>query len=256
MYSVVPPALSTETLTQVSSVKVNGGNFFPRFGGEFPVKTVFKSAWEFDVGEWRPRIIKMADENERWQTLNLRRYFPGGKLEEFHLVDANLWGTSRGPRHSGVILSRYAGVLSEFTTSFTAPMVLVFKHLNQISVALKAIHSIGVVHCDVKPSNVFLDGPCNAFLADFGSMAPVQERVESRTLGYCVAEHLADHLPADPVMDWVSLVITGLQLIRKIVIDENPVKLPALAKCVDDLRSDKEPVHLKIVEIFDTYVKA
>lgn len=197
----------------------------------------------------------MADENERWQTLNLRRCFPGRKLEDLHLVDANLWGTSRGPRHSGVIVSRYAGVLSEFTTSFTPPPVLVLKHLNQISVALQAVHSIGVVHCDVKPSNIFLDSTCNAFLADFGSMTPIQEKLDSRTLGYCVAEHLAERLPAHPVMDWASLVITGLQLVRKIVIDENPVRFLALSKCVDGLRSDTEPAHMKIVELFDTFVK-
>eukprot|EP01031_Cornospumella_fuschlensis_P033254 gene33255-40232_t len=60
---------ASQTLTQVSHVKVNGDNFFLRFGGEFPVATVFTSAWEFDSDEWRPRIIKMADEKERWHTL-------------------------------------------------------------------------------------------------------------------------------------------------------------------------------------------
>lgn len=196
----------------------------------------------------------MAGLNEKWQTLNLRRCFPGGSLEEYHLVDVKLWGNERGPHHSGVIMPRYAGVLSEFTNSMTAPPALVLQHLNQISLALQSLHSIRVVHCDVKPSNIFLDGTCNAFLADFGSMVPFQERVESRTFGYCVAEHFADRLLADPVMDWASLLITGLQLLRKIVVQENPVTFVNLSTCIDGLREDTEPAHSKLVEIFDTYV--
>lgn len=237
---------------------MSGDYHFPRFGGKLPFATIFKSAWELDAkdNKWKPRIIKMASLHEKWQTLNLRQQFPAvTNLEELQLVDVKMWGCERGPRQSGVILPRYAGVLSEFTNRITAPPALVLQHLNQISVALQAIHSIGQVHCDVKPSNIFLNDTCNAFLADFGSMTPYQAEVQSRTMAYCVAEHLADRIPAHPVMDWASLVITGLQLLRKIVITEKPVNLEYLSRCVDSLRSDiEEPAHLKIVEIFDTHV--
>lgn len=199
----------------------------------------------------------MACMNEKWHTLNMHRHFPGRKLEEFHLVDANLWGNPRGPLQSGVTLPRYAGVLAEFTAtsgSITASPVLVLKQLSQISIALQTLHSIGVVHCDVKPSNVFLDGSCNAFLGDFGSMLPFNERVDSRTPGYCMTEHLAERLPAAAVMDWAALVLTGLQLVRRIVIDEHPVSSTALSSCIDGMRAHTEPAHRKIVDIYDTYL--
>jgi serine/threonine protein kinase len=246
--------LSTQTRTQVPSVKVNGEYYFPRFN-EIHGDTVFKSAWEYDDNEWRPRIVKMANENERHVTLLLREKLSGNKLEDFHLANVKLWGTINGPHHSGVIVSRYSGVLSEFTSSFTPPPDLVLKHLNHISVALKTIHSIGMVHCDVKPSNIFLDGMCNAFLGDFGSMVPINDRVKSSTVCYCVKEHLANYpQTALPLLDWTSLIITGLQLLRKIVIKEDPVSFVALGDWVERLRSDTEAAHVKIVEIFDTNI--
>jgi hypothetical protein len=254
--SAVAGEFSTQTLMQVGHIKVNGDYSFTRFAGELPGQTVFKSAWELDNGEWRPRIIKMAGQDEQWQTLNLRQYYPGNNLVAHNLVDASLWGTSCGPHHAGIILPRYAGILSEFTTSFTPSPELVLKHLDQIAVAVAAIHRINVVHCDLKPSNVFLDAACNAFLGDFGSMSPTGEKVNSCTMGYCIAEFMANRMPAQPMMDWAALVITGLQLVRKIVVTEQPVALPVLNKCIDGLRGDTEPVLARIVFLFDTYVKS
>ncbi|HTP10036.1 MAG TPA: serine/threonine-protein kinase, partial [Anaerolineae bacterium] len=44
----------------------------------------------------------------------------------------------------------------------------VSKWVEQIGSALEYAHQHGVIHRDVKPSNVLLDAPGNAFLADFG----------------------------------------------------------------------------------------
>lgn len=197
----------------------------------------------------------MAEINEIWQTLLIRESL-GKNLAAHHLVEASLWGTLQGPHKAGIILPRYAGVLSEFTTSFTPSCELVLKHLNQIVEAVNAIHSINIVHCDLKPSNVFLDATCNAFLADFGSMSKRGNNVVSCTLGYCIAEFIANPMLAQPTIDWAALVITGLQLLRKIVVTEQPVKLFVLNNCIDGLRGDTEPVHARIVFLFDTYFKS
>lgn len=47
--------------------------------------------------------------------------------------------------------------------------------LEQVAAALDAVHAAGVLHRDVKPSNVLVDGEDRAYLADFGVARRVDE---------------------------------------------------------------------------------
>ena len=65
--------------------------------------------------------------------------------------------------------------------------------VEEVGAALLAAHTAGVVHCDIKPSNVLFDEAGNSYLSDFGiSMPSVRDSALARTRSYAAPE-LAGH---------------------------------------------------------------
>jgi serine/threonine-protein kinase len=71
----------------------------------------------------------------------------------------------------------------------------------EVCEALEYIHAAGLVHCDVKPSNVLLDGAGKAALADFGMAASpeqiAEEGAQGGTIAYMAPEQ-GESLASDP----------------------------------------------------------
>jgi serine/threonine-protein kinase len=93
--------------------------------------------------------------------------------------------------------------------------------LAQIAGALDYAHELGIVHCDVKPSNILVSLPFltrGAVLIDFGVAHAVAEDVGHRpahveaSLPYCAPELLRGHAPS-AATDEYALACTAFELI-------------------------------------------
>ncbi|MGH2377569.1 MAG: serine/threonine protein kinase [Candidatus Limnocylindria bacterium] len=85
----------------------------------------------------------------------------------------------------------------------------------QVAEALDAAHAAGVVHCDVKPSNVTLDDRGTAKLADFGVARAARGAAEQELLGtprYIAPERIEGKAPT-PASDVYGLGLVAFELI-------------------------------------------
>ncbi|HEY4688799.1 MAG TPA: serine/threonine-protein kinase [Anaerolineae bacterium] len=88
-------------------------------------------------------------------------------LEHAHILPVYDYGESDG---SVYIAMRYldSGSLQKRIDAGRMPLRDIHKHLTQIASALDYAHQQGVVHRDIKPTNVLIDRQGDAFLTDFG----------------------------------------------------------------------------------------
>ncbi|MBN1312508.1 MAG: serine/threonine-protein kinase [Anaerolineae bacterium] len=89
------------------------------------------------------------------------------KLEHLHILPVHAYGEEGDTAY---LVMRYmeTGTLKDRVQAGPMPLDEVGRLLAQIASALDYAHQHGVLHRDVKPSNVLLDAESNAYLTDFG----------------------------------------------------------------------------------------
>ena len=95
------------------------------------------------------------------------------RLEHFHILPVYAFGEEGGTTY---LVMRYlpTGTLTERLRQGPLPLAEAARILGQVADALDYAHRQGILHRDVKPSNILLDADGNAYLTDFGIAKIVQ----------------------------------------------------------------------------------
>ena len=86
--------------------------------------------------------------------------------------------------------------------------------VGQIAAALDAAHALGLVHRDVKPSNVLLNLEGHAYLADFGLRRRTTEETEGTGLVGTIDYVAPEQIRGEPVDGRTDLYALGCLLLR------------------------------------------
>lgn len=179
-------------------------------------------------------------------------------LNHPHVVAVHDYGEQDGTPY--IVMERLPGrTLADAMAAGLLPQQRVRSILDDVLSALAVAHASGILHRDIKPGNILLDGSGSAKLADFGiaksgdSNHTMAGQIVG-TLGYLSAERLSGR-PATAADDLYAVGVVGYQALTgrtpfpqdnvvalaRAVAEEQPVPLRSL-------RPDVEPALAAVVE--------
>lgn len=118
----------------------------------------------------------------------------------------------------GLVMPIYAGTLMDIPVSVSVHMVQ--DTYSTVSKALKELHSMGLVHCDVKPQNIFLAHGGGVRLGDYDACTNVGQPVQLSTRVFWSADLKADEsmvgsITATARIDFIVLAATLFFMLDK-----------------------------------------
>ena len=194
-----------------------------RFGITYLTKRAVGDRWVIKVLD--PQVLVGLAQDER------------DRLEEMHWQEAVKLATCKHPNivkrrtpfKEGTVVCLPMEYLDGQSLGDRSQIILVeslaLKYVQQIGEALKVVHSEGLVHRDVRPSNIFLrihDGKPEAVLTDFGLAVDIDSEL-TRTRkaelidGFSPIELYARGNPVGAYTDVYSLAATLYELLTGVV---------------------------------------
>jgi tetratricopeptide (TPR) repeat protein len=127
--------------------------------------------------------------------------------------------------------------LDAYVARHQLPLVQRIALIRQAAQALAHAHRAGVIHCDVKPDNILVDGDGRVKLIDFGiaRLESLTPTIDGATRAYASPQRL-QHQPATTSDDAYSLAVTLHYLLTGALPWPNPDRAD-LAVAADPLRS-------------------
>ena len=195
------------------------------FRGSDPSKAVLLHAHE----RGNPRILKIANQQsiqhelEVWNAVadyneqNSCHLVPLRQLkfESAQLEIGDIFGGASvvyPNTRSGVLMTHYQGTLTQCKIPLTEDLLLHFGQ--QLLKAVRALHTVGYCHLDIKPSNIFLlgardDSFADCFLGDYGAAVKTGNDIHEKTVNFYPKD---GSFVAEPISDMYLLAVTLLEM--------------------------------------------
>jgi serine/threonine-protein kinase len=171
------------------------------------------SVWRVRRGNGPEQALKRLEPRYQDDPARVARFEAEARLAQSlvhpHIVRVHeVAGHDRAPQPFFVMDLLPGGSVGQFRGLELPRLPFLRELLARVCDALGWLHGQGLVHCDVKPSNILLDGQGRPYLTDFGMAAsPEQLAAEGASGGTVVymapeqMESLAQHGPASGAFD-------------------------------------------------------
>jgi serine/threonine-protein kinase len=194
------------------------------------------SVWRCRRGDGPELALKQLDPRYQDDVARIERFEAEARLAQSlihpHIVRVHeVVGREESPLPFFVMDLLTGGAISQFRGLELDRLPHLRQLLAGVCDALEHIHQRGLVHCDVKPSNILLDGQGQPFLTDFGMAASAEQLAREGATGGTVVymapeqmESITQHGPASRPFDGRADVYALGVLLYELTTGEPPFK--------------------------------